>query len=315
MIKCRLIEKTIMALFAMQMSLLPLYQLALADPTDPLPAADPGYTYTPNTVPDPSNGGVTVVTPVPVIPVVPVQQSSIIPEGTVLTVTGVGNVPSNIGDAYTGNVTSSVIVNGATVISPGSHVTGTVVSKNACDNSVNVQFNQICTSCGDTIPICGTATLHAGCSQCERTPLEKASLVYPRVSMGYPCTPAGRIVSGTVGGAVFGAGVGTLAGLVIGGRNSTGTNVARGLGWGAVFGGGLGLVSGLIQATADRKMSMQCCSCSNTTACSPCAQTAVAYQPSGNTCNTCNKCNSCCNKCSTDNNFNLILNQPVTLCH
>lgn len=201
------------------------------------------------------------------------HRSVVVPAGTSLSVQPVGQMPQSLGGSFTGQLVNPVMVNGVSVIPAGSQVRGNVVGVNDSMNTMDIQFREISTTTGDTIPIRSRSTvnrIYGGVQQAgpqgvqmgqvgQTTRMDAGTTLYPHVTIGRPATTrAGRIVAGTVGGAALGAATGTLTGLVWPAvyRNdigfSEGTGALRGLAWGAIFGGGLGLVSGLVAAAADR---------------------------------------------------------------
>ncbi len=194
-------------------------------------------------------------------------QSYVIPQGTKILYRTTTPLPSNLGEIYTGQVVDPIAINGETVIPQGSEVKGTIVA--VYPNTMQVQFHQVSTPDGEIIPIQGTSTVDRlyGQVQTQQVAPSQGTLsgiatYYPQVTFGpHQLSPAGKIVAGTVGGALFGGATGALVGLVMPAvyRDSInfgeGTGAARGLAWGAAMGAGLGLASGLIAAAATRKKS------------------------------------------------------------
>jgi hypothetical protein len=194
------------------------------------------------------------------------QQSYMIPQGTNLTLRSTSTAPVGIGQVYSAELVSPVVLNGVTVIPAGSQVRGNVISVNDVNNTMDVQFHEVSTVSGRTIPITTRVAtvnrLQGNVYQQQQIPVattDAGVTLFPTITFGRPAmTPGAKIVAGTLGGAAFGGATGALTGLVFPAvygddiHFNEGTGALRGLAWGSLFGGGLGLVSGLVAAAADR---------------------------------------------------------------
>ncbi len=197
----------------------------------------------------------------------------VLPSGTSLTLRPVSMSTLNTGDNFTATVASPVQSQGVTVIPAGSQVNGTVVGVNSVANTADIQFQQITTSNGQTVPIQSHATVNRligsvqqqaiAANTTSQNGVYRAGSYFPHVIIGREgASPGAKIVGGTVGGAAFGAATGALGGVIIPAvyrhdvNFSEGTGALRGAAWGAAVGSGLGLISGLIAAASDRRSSV-----------------------------------------------------------
>ena len=201
--------------------------------------------------------------------IAPIQQMYTLPAGTQLSIRETGDPAVMGGSAFSGELVNPVRIDGQVVIPAGSTVTGQLVSADEASDLRTIRLTNISTPQGqiamnadvDTDMPFRVSAVREDQPLSGQVTRQDVGTFVPRVTWlgDRDMSPAGRILTGTVGGAAFGAATGPLIGITMLATDknnlgiSSGSAAARGVAWGAAYGAGFGLLGGLISAaTADK---------------------------------------------------------------